>query len=293
VNVRSSAVEGIWRRHRQWSLAADKGRARLGRWRGVNLGLLVAGAVLGAVAAQPNWPRGLTATAGALAAFALALAGMVQRVFLSANEVARWTGARAASEALKAEVFRYLAGVAPYNGADADQDRELNRQVEAIQDKAEALMVDLQQTPADNRPLPDVHDIDSYKEKRAKQQADWHRGKIGKELQAARRIRYAELAATVIAALLGAIGAALGTKGLSVWVGVATTIGAALAAHLSATQHDRIAASYATTADQLDLLIEQLPAAPDAATAAQFVADVESRLAAQNESWLGLFSAKK
>jgi SMODS and SLOG-associating 2TM effector domain 1/Protein of unknown function (DUF4231) len=289
VNVRSNAVEGTWRRHRQWSITAANGRARLDRWRRVNLALLVAGAVLGAVAAQSSWPRGLTATAGGLAAFALALAAIVQQRFLNANEVARWTGARAASEALKAEVFRYLAGVAPYDGAGRDQ--ALNLRVDAVRDKADALMVDVQQIPADDRALPDVHDLASYVAKRAKDQADWHRRKIGEHVQAARRIRYAELAATVIAALLGAIGAALDTKGLAVWIGVATTIGAAFAAHLSATQHDRIAATYATTADRLDLLIEQLPAEPDAATAAQFVADVESRLATQNESWLGLFSA--
>jgi hypothetical protein len=96
----------------------------------------------------------------------------------------------------------------------------------------------------------------------------------------------------VVAALLSAVAAALNTKGLSVWIGVATMIGAALAAHLSATQHDRIAASYAATADQLDLLIENLPANSDAATRAQFVTDVESRLAAQNESWVRLFPSK-
>ena len=82
------------------------------------------------------------------------------------------------------------------------------------------------------------------------------------------------------------------TKGLAIWIGVATTVGAAFAAHLSATQRDRIAAGYAATVDRLDLLIERLPADPDTATRAQFVADVESTLAAQNETWLGLLSPK-
>jgi hypothetical protein len=130
-------------------------------------------------------------------------------------------------------------------------------------------------------------------EKRARQQADWHRGKIAEHVHAASRIRYAELTATVAAALLGAIAAAFDTKGFAIWIGVATTIGAAFAAHLSATQHDRIAAGYAATADRLDLLMERLPAHPDAATRAQFVTDVESTLAAQNETWLGLLSPKQ
>jgi hypothetical protein len=290
MNVRADVVEGAWRRHRQWSIAAGNGRARLERWRRINLSLLVIGAILGAVAAQSSWPRSLTAIAAGGAALALAVAGILQQRFLNADEVARWTGARAASETLKAEVYRYRAGVAPYH--DANRDSTLSAQLEAVQTKAAALALDLQQTPADDTALPEVGDFQSYVEKRARQQADWHRGKIPGHVQAAKRIRLAELAATAVAALLGAIAAALDTKGLAIWIGVATTIGAAFAAHLSATQRDRIAAGYAATADRLDLLIERLPDDPDAATQAQFVAEVESTLAAQNESWLGLLAPK-
>jgi hypothetical protein len=291
MNVRSDVVGGAWQRQRRWSIAASNGRARLERWRRVNLILLVIGAILGAVAAQSSWPRGLTGTAAGGAALALALAGIVQQRFLNPDEVARWTSARAASETLKAEVFRYRAGVAPYD--DADRDSTLSAQVDAVQKKAAVLALDLQTTPADSKVLPEVTDFTSYVANRAKNQADWHRGKLPEHVQAARRIRYAELAATAVAALLGAIGAASGTKGLTVWIGVATTIGAAFAAHLSATQRDKIAAGYAATADRLDLLIERLPAHPNAATRAQFVADVESTLAAQNETWLGLLSPKQ
>jgi hypothetical protein len=290
MNVRSDVVEGAWRRHRQWSIAASNGRARMERWRRVNLILLVIGAILGAVAAQSSWPRSLTAIAAGGAALALAVAGILQQWVLNADEVARWTGARAASETLKAEVYRYRAGVAPYD--DAHRDSTLSAQLEAVQTKTAALALDLQQTRADDRALPEVSDFQSYVEKRARQQADWHRGKIAGHVQAANRIRFAELAATAVAALLGAIAAGLDTKGLAIWIGVATTIGAAFSAHQSATQRDRIAAGYAGTADRLDLLIERLPADPDAATRAQFVADVESTLAAQNESWLGLLATK-
>jgi hypothetical protein len=290
MNVRADVVEGAWRRQRQWSIAASNGRARLGRWRRVNLILLVVGAILGAVAAQSSWPRGVTGAAAGGAALALAVAGILQQRFLNADEVARWTGARAASETLKAEVYRYRAGVAPYH--DAHRDSTLGAQLAAIQNKAAALALDLQQTRADDRALPEVSDFTSYVEQRTRQQADWHRGKIAGHVQAANRIRLAELAATAVAALLGAIAAGLDSKGLAIWIGVATTIGAAFAAHQSATQRDRIAAGYAATADRLDLLIERLPPDPDAATRAQFVAEVESTLAAQNESWLGLWHRK-
>src|SRR4029453_15598396 len=290
MNVRADVVEGAWRRQRQWSIAASNGRARLERWRRVNLILLVVGAILGPAAPQPRWARGLTGTAAGGAALALAVAGILQQRFLNADEIARWTGARAASETLKAEVYRYRAGVAPYH--NANRDSTLSAQLAAIQNKSAALALDLQQTRADDRALPEVSDFQSYVEKRARQQAHWHRGKIPGPVQTHNRIRLAELAATAVAALLGAIAAGLDSKGLAIWIGVATTIGAAFAAHQSATQRDRIAAGYAATADRLDLLIERLPANPDAATQAQFVTDVESTLAAQNESWLGLLAVK-
>jgi hypothetical protein len=290
VTAQASGAAGAWRRHRQWSAVANRRRTRIDRWRLINLGLLIAGAILGAVAAQPSWSRDLTTVAAGVGAFALGAAGIVQQRFLNAGEVARWTGARAASEGLKAEVFRYLAKVAPYDGDDPDG--VLQRQVAAIQDKAGGSAIDQQQSPADDKKLPDIRDFPSYVDNRARQQANWHRNKIAEHLKAAGWIRAFELVATVVAALLSAIVAARYTNELSAWIGVATTIGAALAAHLSATEHDRIAASYATTADRLDLLIEDLPARPDAATQAQFVTNVETRLAVQNETWLALFPPK-
>src|SRR4029453_11282022 len=113
MNVRADVVEGAWRRQRQWSIAPSNGGERLEGWRGVNLILLVVGAILGAVAAQSSWPRGVTGIAAGGAALALAVAGILQQWVLNADEVARWTGARAASETLEAVVFRSRPGVAP------------------------------------------------------------------------------------------------------------------------------------------------------------------------------------
>jgi SMODS and SLOG-associating 2TM effector domain 1 len=165
-------------------------------------------------------------------------------------------GARAASETLKAEVYRYRAGVAPYDAAH--RDRTLSAQLAAIQNKAAALALDLQQTRADDRVLPEVSDFPVICRAACPTAGRLAPSKIAGHVQAAKPIRFAELAATAVAALLGAIAAALDTEGLAIWIGVATTIGAAFAAHQSATQRDRIAAGYAATADRLDLLIERL-----------------------------------
>ena len=50
-----------------------------------------------------------------------------------------WTGARSTSEALKSEVFMYLAGTGRYR--DADRDHQLQEQVETIQRDADDLLL--------------------------------------------------------------------------------------------------------------------------------------------------------
>jgi SMODS and SLOG-associating 2TM effector domain 1/Protein of unknown function (DUF4231) len=284
----TQAVARAWTRQRQWSVAANVGRDRISRRRRLNLILLVVGALAGAVAAVTTWPQPLTQTAAAVAALAAAAAGAVQKRWLTGQELSRRATARAASEAVKAEVYRYLAGVGPY--ARADRDEVLATALDEAQAPARNLLVDLHSGHADDKPLPAVHDLPSYVENRARAQADWHRDRIGQHQRTASRIRAAELTATAVAAVVSAL-TAVGIVELAALVGAATTTAAAFAAHLAATRHDRIAGSYAVTAEQLDQLIHRLPADPDPATAAAFVDAVERILLAQNQGWGSLVSA--
>lgn len=287
----SEAVRRAWRLHRQWSLAADAARIRVERRQQRVLALLVVGAIAGAAATQSSWPRYVTGTAGGLASLALAVAALVQQRYLGVNEVRRWPTARAASEALKAQVVRYLVGVGPFGASDRDQ--ELNDQVDLVQEQAaksfRGLTDALTQQP-DDQALPAVHDFESYRTERAQKQADWHRNKIGEHERRATLLGRAEVTATVLGAVLAAVAAGTGTTGLASWIGVAATVAATVAAHRAATNHERIAASYSMTADVLDGLLARLPQSPDAPTQAAFVTEVEARLAAQNDAWMELFT---
>jgi len=281
----------VWRSHRQWSLAADAARARLDRWRLWNLLLLVLGALAGAVAAQTWLAKGAAMGCAIVAAVVLAVAGFIQTNALNADQTARWTRARAASEALKAETYRFLIRVAPY--ADTNRAQVLQGQLDAIQTRAEALLVDQQTTPSDNRPPPTLNTVQEYVTDRAQNQADWHRRKIAEHAQRARNLRIWQLVATGAGVVLSAITGFVPSWRLSTWTAAATTVAAAFAAHLAATQHQHIAAAYAATTDQLDRLIagiDPITATPD--QQAQFVVDVERVLAIQNEGWTDLLSPK-
>ena len=76
-------------------------RVRLDRWRLWNLVLLLLGALAGGLAAQTWLARGVATGSAIAAAMALSLAGILRANALNADQTARWTHARAASEALK------------------------------------------------------------------------------------------------------------------------------------------------------------------------------------------------
>ncbi len=285
--VEHQVLNAVWRGHRQWSKAANAAEKSLNRWRLSNLALLVLGAVIATFAAQTWLVSAAAATLAAVSAAFLAAAGFVQGSMLTSENTSRWTGARIASETLKAEAYRYLAGVNPY--AAADRAEHLQAQFDTVQTRSKDLLVRQQLAAADDRGLPPIHTFESYREERAQEQADWHRDKIAKHMGTARKLRFCQLGATAAGAVLAAVAGALPEAHLAAWPAAATTIAAAFATHIAATQHQRVAASYASTADQLQRLVDSVDAKTASADQqAQFVADVERVLAVQNDGWVDM-----
>ena len=285
--VEDHVLNAVWRGHRQWSKAAATAQKSLNRWRLSNLALLVLGAVVAAFAAQTWLVSAAAAALAAVSAALLAAAGFVQASMLTSENTSRWAGARAASEALKAETYRYLAAVKPY--AAADRAERLQAQFDTVQTRSKDLLVRQQLAAADDRGLPLVRTFESYRKERAQDQANWHRGKIAEHMDTARKLRFCQLGATAAGVVLAAIAGALPGAHLAAWTAAATTIAAAFATHIAATQHQRIAASYASTADQLQRLVDGVDVRTASADQrAQFVADVERVLAIQNDGWVDL-----
>ncbi len=285
--VEDQVLNAVWRGHRQWSRAAAAAQKSLNRWRLSNLALLVLGAVVATFAAQTWLVSAAAATLAAVSAAFLAAAVFVQGSMLTSENTSRWTGARAASEALKAETYRYLAGVNPY--AAADRAEHLRAQFNTVQTRSKDLLVQQQLAAADDRGLPPVRTFESYRKDRAQEQAGWHRDKIAEHMGKARKLRFCQLGATGAGAVIAAVAGALPGADLAAWPAAATTIAAAFAAHIAATQHQQIAASYASTADQLQRLVDSVDAKTASADQqAQFVADVERVLAIQNNGWVDL-----
>lgn len=279
-------VVWVWRRGRQWSALANARSRAITSWRWGNLTLILVGALLGALATQQGLVDDSASTVlGAVGGTLLAVAAIVQSRFLGGGRVQERVTARVASESVKAAVFRYLAGVPPYDGPD--RDAALEAELADLTAKAGPLAAAAVDAKPDAEPVPAVTDIAGYVRERALDQQEFHAERKASHRRQQRRWRAAEFVATVAAAGLSAFGSAGTGPDLTAWVGVATTVAAAIAAHLAGEQHARIAASYTLTADDLDQLIRDFdPATAGTAAAAEFVGKVEAVLARQNQTWV-------
>lgn len=282
----TTAVDAVWAAHRKWSAVAEAASIQLRTWRLRNLVLLVAGAVLGALAAQSWLPDGVDKLLAGLSAVVLAVAAWVQQTQLGKGQVRRHTTARAASEALKSAVYWYRAGVAPY--ADDDRDDRLDQALHEVDEATAVHQSDYARSRGDGRTPPSVTGIADYVTKRAVDQRDWHEKKIDINERMADRLRRAESTATLLAAVLGGLTALFPVE-LEAWIGLLTTVGATFAAHLLAAQYDKLAASYGRTATRLTRLLDARDRSePTAESDAAFVRSVEEVLAIQNEGWVAL-----
>jgi hypothetical protein len=287
----AAAAEVAWHQQSVWSQAANRLKGDLTRWRAVALGLTIAGAVLATLAVQ-------VATLSSVAGKALALAGAVAvglvpvvRGRFGSPVVQDWTRARSTSEALKSEVFMYLAGTGRYR--DADRDHQLQDQVDAIQRDAGDLLVNTAGLQPVVRGLPAVHDVDSYVQQRVTAQIDgYYRPQAARQQRRLARVRQAEYVLGGAGAVLAAVGATWQLSAATVWVPVLTTVTAALTAHAAAARYEYLLVEYLRTAAELERLRGhyQRSAGRDGSGSESaedsFVEACEHVISVQNEGWM-------
>jgi hypothetical protein len=285
VDTDPTAIDA-WQRQSVWSRAANQAKQSIERARALSLGLVIAAAVLGA--ADP-----LVAKAGhrfdgwcALAAgLALGLLPIV-RSRIGKGSLQSWVRLRATSEALKTEIYTYLAGTAPYR--DDAAEGTLHDRVAGIVGRVNDLLPRTVGIESAERPLPAVHDIPSYLEFRVADQVDgYYRKKAAETAGNAAWIRRIQVALAVAAVALGVI-ATTHQAGLGPWVGVVGTISGAVIAHGSAARNEFLELEYLRTAQQLGWIVndyKRLGASDDAAADA-LVTQCERVISIQNDGWM-------
>lgn len=277
-----------------WSQAANRLKARIARSRTWALALSITGAVTGTAATQV---AGISSAAGkGLAFVATLVVALGPVVYRSAGRgaVQDWTRLRAVSEAMKADLYTYLAGVAPFRGPHADQ-LLLDRVDRLIDDVADLTRHLIGLEPR-LRPAPQIHDVDSYVNVRvADQVTGYYRPKAQQMHRRLTVVRRLELLMSIVAAVLAAVAAVFAVSATSAWVGVATTVSTALIAHAGASRYEYQWLEYSRTADELERYLTRRVIATDrtASDDDQFVARCERIISIQNEGWMAKWTVNE
>ncbi|MDB5059768.1 MAG: hypothetical protein JWO59_3240 [Chloroflexi bacterium] len=280
-----SAVASVWRQQSVWSQAANQLKASIVRSRTVGLYLAALGALLGTGAAQTaSWNPALAKWLAFGAALALAAGPVVGR-FAASERTRDWTRLRSVSEALKADVYRFLAGVPPFD--DDGRDRELlDRLDRLLKDADDLRRYSSGMTPV-VRELPPVTDLRSYVEYRVTAQLDgYYRPKARQMHERVSRFRRIEVTLSLVAAVLAAVAAVYGKEAAASWVAAVTTIMALVTAHGAAERYEYQEIEFSRTADAL----ERLRADRGSTDSDGFVESCESIISVQNEAWMAKLS---
>ncbi|MEU9509393.1 DUF4231 domain-containing protein [Micromonospora sp. NPDC048170] len=281
-----ATVATVWQRQAAWSRAAGEAKRVITRARLTVAALTVGAAVCGTLANQLGQAHsGVGRALAIVAAAALLLVPLAAR-WASRDAVHAWTRLRSVSESLKADTYRYLAGVAPFAGTD--REAVLLGRFDALMDDAGDLVGRTLNVPPAVRPLPAVSDVTTYVTERVQRQIDGYYLPAARRMaRAARRLRYAATGLTVAAALLSATVGVLGDGlGLTAWIGVAAAVSTALVGYGYAQQYEHHQIEYARTADQLARLRTAREAGLGWADDAAFVAEAERIISLSNEGWM-------
>lgn len=283
-------VADLWRQQSIWSQTANRMKASIGRARSAALALTAGSAVLATLAAR--LPAGQATASSVLAVAAAVGVGLVPvlRPRWSGRVLRDWTRARSVSEALKSDIYLYLAGAGEYRGEDRD------RQLRLCTDRTRQQAADLLRHNIDIEPalraLPDVRDSGSYLRVRVDGQVDGYYRPKAKQLRVRLgRFRRVELVLAMVGVVLGVLAASLPEWGLSAWIAVVTTISAAVAAHVGAARYEYQLIEYLRTADELSQLRRDAAATTSAAELDQLVVRCERIISIQNEGWMAKLSA--
>ncbi len=291
-----SAIELLAERQADWSATANELKSRVDTARWTTLLLSAAGATLAAIASQltvPGVGSGLfdpRTWIAVLSVVSLASATFFTSRLLGADRVTHWIRARAISEELKREGFKFAAGASPYSALDANDrlDEERTRIEDAGTDLLPLLIKSDGRGAVPLRPLSS----DDYVKERIRTQIDqFYRPKASRYRELAVVLRRIEFTLALLATLVTAVATVTGKSiiiggtpfDIAALTAVLTTIGGAVVAHIEASRYEYLVGSYLGTARHLeDVLQRRTPTTPWS----DFVIACEAIIAQENGGWI-------
>jgi hypothetical protein len=287
-----SAAEWAWQRQSVWSQTADALKSEASRVRGARLVLTVTAAVLALSASQVKAVSGPASLVLAVAAALMLTAVGLLRGRANVEQVRRWTRARSVAEALKTDVYLFLAN--PDGGELSERERRLEADVQRMEREAGDLQRYTEGIHAKDRPLPEVHDMASYLDVRVRrgQLEDYYERKARLMRQRLRQMKIIEVTLALVAAALAAL--ATVSADVSAWAAVITTAAGAVAAYAAAERFEYLWIEYSRTASELRRLLDRRTAVDGRRLSdAELVKECEGVISVQNQAWMSQWGEEK
>ncbi len=282
-------AEQLWREQSAWSQTADRMKGRIVRARLLALGTVVLVALAATTAASTA--AGAPLVAKLLAGLAAVGSGVLPllRPAWSGPALKNWTRARSVSEALKSDVYLWLARLAPYQ--DDDDAVELTKRTGLVLVDAADLEKHRSGIQPVARDLPPVVDAASFFAVRVGGQIDkYYRPRAALLRRRLKQFRMVEIALGAAGVVLGLV-AALAALSLAAWIAVVATVTTAFAVHVAATRYEFQEIEFTRTAVRLEQLTEeaeQYSGDPSGLGAAAIKA--EDVISIENQGWMAKLS---
>ena len=278
-------LDELWREQSVWSQTANRMKQGIDRARLSALVIVVLVAVAGTAAAgladvDQFWSRVL---AGA-AAFGSGVLPLL-RPRWSGQKLKDWTRTRSVSEALKSDVYMWLAGVGRYKNDDTAA--VLRRRTERLRDDASDLLVHRGRIQPVQRGLPAVHDGPSFFGVRVNDQINKYYVPKARAIQSRiKAFRLIEIVLGIAGVLLGAVAVIVGAS-FAAWIAVLATVGTAMSVHVSATRYEFQLIEFTRTAERLKELASRAREADVSdEELSRLAVKAERVISVENQGWM-------
>ena len=137
------------------------------------------------------------------------------------------------------------------------------------------------------RPLPAVHDVDTYLDVRVRklQLEDYYEPKAELLRRRIWQLKAVEVTLALVAAGLAAVASI--SPSVGAWAAVVTTAGGAVTAYVAAQRYEFLWIEYSRTASELRRLLDRRTAADGSSLSGpQLVAACEEVISVQNQGWM-------
>jgi hypothetical protein len=277
-----------------WSETASRLKTQLDAVRLITFLLSIMGALLAAMASQTDGE--LRKALSATGTLSLAAGAFAARRFLGKEQTQAWTRARAGSEALSREAFKFAAKAAPYDDP-ATAERLLDDRRAATERNIEDLVKFQVETGGDQVAPSTFITPETYLKTRIRFQIEnFYRQKAEKYKKNLSRLKSIEFmfsSGAMLCAALAGFYNRIGGVDSAVFAAVFTTVSGIIISRIESCRYEYLVTSYRAAARRLEDQAARFgEAAADQAKWSRFVNDCEKIIEEENASWIAKWTKR-